>query len=546
MLTTLPDLQSSPEKTHVIPEPPTDPQPQAQAQAESQTGTAPQPLTLTDRLPEHLKVSGRVVGYVLLLSLVFSALCRQPLSHTDVFGHLDYGKLIDQTHAIPRTEPFLPLSEGMPVVDTAWLSQWISFKAYTLWGYPALQFLHAACITLALTLFVRRVHEWTGHAGLTWMGLGQIYLIGWEPMSVARPQAAGTACFAMLLFLLTSRRWHWTHWISIPLVFGFWANLHGSFVVGLLVLGCLGVGRAWDVWRRGGIRQLFRDAVVRRLFLVSQLAVVATLVNPYGIRLYGEALTLSANPNLEELIEWQPLYIRSFAGLATAAAVIALAMVYRRSPRRLPSGEVLMLVGLGLAGLWTSRMLVWWAPIAAGCFVWNLHASRRASASKEAQEPVRGSSRWSMVAVVIPWLFFAITPFAMAVLHKKQPTLKNTLSAATPLGAVAYLNEHPPQGQVFNTYEWGDYLHWAGPEGMQLFVNSHAHLIPTDIWRHYNQVIRVQSDWQGILDKYGVTTLVLDREERKVLLARLKDSQDWEKVFEDDLSAIYIRKKPAA
>lgn len=533
MLTTLPELQSAPEKSIVHPEPRTEPE----------SGSGLQPLTLTDRLPEHLKVSGTVAGYVFVLSLAFCVLCRQPLSHTDVFAHLDYGKLIDQTGAIPRTEPFLPLSEGMPVVDTAWMSQWVGYRAYSLWGYPALQFLHACCITLALTLLCRRLHERTRHAGLTWLGLGLFWLVGSEPMSVARPQAAGTACFALVLFLLTSRRWQWFHWVVIPLVFGFWANLHGSFIVGLLVLGCLGLGRAWDVWRRGGLRQLGRDAVVRRLFLVSQLAVVATLINPYGIHLYSEALTLSANPNFEELIEWQPLYIRSWAGVATAATVVALAMVYRRSPRRLPSGEVLMLIGLGLAGLWTSRMLVWWAPIAAGCFVWNLHACRRAASKAEREEAARGNSRWSIVVVVIPWLFFAITPFAMAVLHKKQPALKYSLSEATPLGAVAYLHQHPPHGQVFNTYEWGDYLHWAGPPGMKLFVNSHAHLIPADVWRHYNQVIRVQSDWQGILDKYGVTTLILDREERQVLLARLKDNRDWQKVFEDDVSAIYTRKK---
>ncbi len=47
-----------------------------------------------------------------------------------------------------------------------------------------------------------------------------------------------------------------------------------------------------------------------------------------------------------------------------AAVIVALAVVYRLSPRRVTSTEVLALVGVGFAMLWSNRFLVWWAPLA--------------------------------------------------------------------------------------------------------------------------------------------------------------------------------------
>jgi len=42
--------------------------------------------------------------------------------------------LIWQTGALPTTEPFMPLARGIPLVDTAWLTQVAGYLVIARWG----------------------------------------------------------------------------------------------------------------------------------------------------------------------------------------------------------------------------------------------------------------------------------------------------------------------------------------------------------------------------------------------------------------------------
>jgi hypothetical protein len=106
-----------------------------------------------------------------------------------------------------------------------------------------------------------------------------------------------------------------------------------------------------------------------------------------------------------------------------------------------------------------------------------------------------------------------------------------------------WLRKNPPAGQVFNTYEWGDYLIWAGPPNFSVFVTSQAHLVPPDVWRDYLAVIRVASGWEAILDKYGVETIVVDTLRRGRLIGALRKEEGWSVAFENDVAVVFERSK---
>ncbi|HET6423976.1 MAG TPA: hypothetical protein VFG20_09855, partial [Planctomycetaceae bacterium] len=98
---------------------------------------------LEDRVPEQWKSTRRLTACVALLGIVFFVFCVRPLWHTDLWGHLAYGKLIATLRALPSTEPLMPLAKGVPVIDTAWLSQLIGYGTVTTLGLAGLQGLSA-------------------------------------------------------------------------------------------------------------------------------------------------------------------------------------------------------------------------------------------------------------------------------------------------------------------------------------------------------------------------------------------------------------------
>ena len=152
---------------------------------------------------------------------------------------------------------------------------------------------------------------------------------------------------------------------------------------------------------------------------------------------------------------------------------------------------------------------------------------------------------WTVVAVGACWIGFALSPIGVFAMHRKQLPLKNSVSADTPLGAVEYLlkQKEPLRGQVFNSYEWGDYLLWAGPKNLQLFVNSHVHVIPREIWQSYLGISRASSSWDDQLDRYGVNYVVIDHRVLSGLMSQLKNDERWRLGYQDGIAAVFIRKK---
>lgn len=197
-------------------------------------------------------------------------------------------------------------------------------------------------------------------------------------------------------------------------------------------------------------------------------------------------------------------------------------------------------------------MVVWWAPVAALLLAVHGHAAWRRWRRLPAVSnlPVK-AGKWTVVTVGLIWICFAYSPLGVRIIHGKPPKFEKAVTTDTPRAVVKYLNEKKPQGQIFNTYEWGDFLQWAGPPGMKIFVNSHAHLVPREVWQAYMQISEVQAGWEEALDRYGVNTIVVDQQYRQALIKKLKESDKWkldfEKAnvdFERDGQLVFVRKSP--
>ena len=508
---------------------------------------------LEDKLPDWFRLPAISSGFTFLIGLTYFFFDRlQPISHTDVWGHLSYGRLLWESGALPSTEPLMPLSHGVPFVNSAWLSQLIAYAGYLVVGKAAITFLFAFCVAAGMGVLTRRIYSYTNSAMFALGGFALTLWVEYQQLGIQRPQIVGFLFFAILLSTLLRREWSSKNWVVVPVMFALWANMHGSFVVGLGLLGCFAIGRGVDLIRRTGkTASLLRDNKLRRLVLLTELGAVAALLNPYGLSLFAEVLSFGNNPNLQSIVEWKSLHIGLAQGQAAAVAGFILFMVYRISPRRVSTAEVLTLAIFGAAALWTSRMLVWWGPLA-GCFA-AIHAGaawRKWQGGEVSPEPAGRASLWTIVTMGIVFIFFELSHVGTVTLAMaagkdiEKVTDRIPVSRLTPSAAAEYLNEHPPEGLVFCTYEWGDYLMWAGPKDMKVFVASHCHLVPEDVWNDYMGIIEMRGSWLAMLKRYGINTVVIDEEYREPLVHRLHDEKDWKLLFRQDGQAIFERVNP--
>lgn len=512
---------------------------------------------LEDKLPEWLKAPKAWAWLSFALGLAYFLFSRMRIYHTDVWGHLAYGRWIVDHRALPLTEPLLTLAKGVPWVDTAWLSKVTGYEAFSWFGIAGLQFIHAVTLTAAFAAITLGVYRKTRGVASAILALATFILVDYQQLIIQRPQDVGLACFAVTFVLAMSLRPRWSDWVVIPALFAVWANFHGSFPCGLLVLLAVAAGRAIDLWRKTGRLSLaLKSGLAWKPLLLAQLAAAAALLNPHGLGIYADILTISRNPNLEALIDWDPLTLRMWQGQAFALVCVALCGAYRFSPRRVSAAEVLLLVGFGGLSLWTLRMIAWWGPLA-GYFL-ALHAAaawrQRVKGPVVAPAPER-RGLWSVVTVGLVWIFFAYSPFGLERIHGRPQgkeaaeALRRGVSDRTPLAVVEYLREHAdelPGGQMYNSQEWGDYLQWAAPAKFQVFANSHVHVLPSEVWEDFLQICQGRADWEDKLDRYGVNTVLVDTTNYDGLVRALREQPGWQEVYQDPqgLGVLFVRRKP--
>ena len=92
--------------------------------------------------------------------------------------------------------------------------------------------------------------------------------------------------------------------------------------------------------------------------------------------------------------------------------------------------------------------------------------------------------------------------------------------------------------------EVGDYLLWAGPRDLKLFMTSRVELAPREVWKTYFATINGSTEWKDHLDRYGVNAIILDKLDRKSLINEIKEDGNWKRDYEDNVAVVYLRKKP--
>lgn len=501
-------------------------------------------------------------GLLGTLSLVaFYLYCSYlPVYHSDIWGHVSYGTWMLQHGTLPVEDPFVELAGGVELINNAWLSQ-VGF------GWVAREFgvagISDAYTVLGLTLLLTLLAVFTFRTQSATLGLlaafGTWGMVIFR-LGIVRPELLGGICFALLLLQLTLidrlrlRSSNGTGipvwcWLTLPLTLTLWANLHGSFIIGLAALACLVAGSTLErLGSRGGVSGLLSDARWRSDLVLLELGVLAVCINPYGIDLLLQTLLFPTHPNLKSVAEWYPLKFLSLEGIPMTLSWVAAVFVIRHSREKFAVRDVLLLMLLTAAVLFRVRMIAWYAPVYFFVLAPHVREIMSRIGTWEISQRWQPRFTWLMhrsfnltlIAGFACYLGFAFSPLSRHVMGGATRPDEKILSQQTPVGVSKYFAEHPPQGLLYAPQWWGDWLLWKSDHTLRVFVSTNSiHAVPASVWDHYMTISLARDGLDRLLSRYRIQTVVVSKDQQPSLVRAMRARDQWKPVFEDDISIIF-------
>lgn len=506
------------------------------AESRPDAGPAGIPPTTSTPIPASLprplwQGAARLDEHTVILSLALLCLFAANFfagTDPDFWWHLRTGQLIAETGAVPHQDVFSYTAAGRPWVAHEWLSELILFWLYSAGGYVTTEAAFSLVITLAyfvLYQLLRRLAIDQTLALAVLVLAATIHLAPWAP----RPQLFTFLLFAVFLYILFGykRSGRARLWLLPPLT-ALWVNLHAGYVVGLFLIGLFVAGELLNRFTR-------RPAVaVRPLVVAGVCSTLAVLANPntYNALLYPFGYAGTANASMRFIAEWQSVDFHSYVFFPFALAVVLLMLIGPRG--RLDFTASLLLLAFTFMALQSQRHIPLFAMVAAPVLALRLEERHLRLALE-----VRTGPKATPLLIIAP---LVLVPALLVLVVIASPYSQARMTPSTrsyPAGAVAYLKEHRPVGNLFNTYGWGGYLVYTLYPDYRVFIDGRADVYGDELMEEYGRVVGLKPDWRAVLDKHAVASVLIEKDSPLAVL--LASQTDWQKVYEGEVEQVFIR-----
>lgn len=454
----------------------------------------------------------------------------------DTWWHVAVGQQILSTHTWPTKDNYSFSAAGNPWIATEWLGEVAMAYSQAKGGLRGLglllmTFASAIIVLIYIYAYVKSRNAKAAFAACALM----------LPLIIIffnlRPQLLGYIFLLITLIGLESfRQGRLKKLWLLPVVFLLWVNTHGTFALGFAIFALYWAGGTVKL-QFGTLRsQLWSAAERRHLEIVGLLSLLASLITPYGTRLFSFPLQMALFQPLTmaSFQEWKPPDFGGSYGKYFLLILLVLLVIHiiARMEYRLEEVGLLLLAVYGAC--MHTRMIVFFVMIAAGVLA---QVFARYIPGYEA-----GKDKYFLNAALI-----ALIVFGCVKLFPSRAEMEEVVNHGFPQGAAAYLRRHPTLGPTFDKEFWGGYLiRELGPR-QRVFIDGRGDLYePAGVLADYLNIMSVVPDTPFLLRKYRINACLI--EPQSPLAIFLARSPAWTRAYTGPLSVVFVRRKaiPAA
>lgn len=448
-----------------------------------------------------------------------------PVFHdSDVLWHLMAGLHILDHGTIPASDPWSFTAQGTSWYLVSWAWDLMLGCVYRLGGVAALYMLVSAVSALIVTLLLYNLMVVVrGEQNIVANVLLLAYLVV-LCFASARSQMAGFVCVLLFQLILAQRlRLFW-----LPLIMIIWVNTHGSFVIGLVMLGAYGLEA---ILQKNYVR-------FRGLFIVGLACLLALCINPYGIFVYKVLQNVFCSDMQLYISEWKPFRF-DVQYPVTIWLVMLFVLVITVGVRATIADTTLTLLWL-MAMLLNQRSAIYFVLFSAPIMLSGLqNLKERFAHFCVAQSPP------SSPITSVPMLFFALFSVMaasyLALDYVWQDKGYAIAPKKTPEAAIGEYQKYCQQRKFLTDYNLGGYIIYFSGGHCPVFIDGReATAYPADVLKDYIAYINQEPDWQVRILRRGVTGIFMENDSVFVKAHEAGQYQEWRQVYKDKVASIYL------
>ncbi len=399
-----------------------------------------------------------------LILLIVAIADIQRWADPDLWGHVAFGRAMLAMGHLTFHDPYSYSAPGHLWLNHEWLSELLMGAIYNFGGVIGLKLMKFTCCAALIVAITISLAEVDSPPRLqVWLLL--VASISIAPQIQFRPQLFSFAAWAVLLAILTKFTYRGrAPLLAVVPLLCLWANLHGSFIIGLAVLGIFTAMRmTTDLLGGRGPR------VGMKLLAILVASTLITIVTPYGFGTWHAVAHAMVNPHTRAVInDWQSLpqwmlamwrenHIGVIPGSLAIAMFLTLAVSLILNPRAGDSALVAIAVLMIAAAIIAMRNLPF-AVIATAIAL------------------ARHSSPLARTIQTYPTSRFAQPIVGMVAIGilVGSGLLSTALRAGSPKpnGAIRFILTHRLRGNVLSSFDWGEYLIWQIAPASKVFIDG--------------------------------------------------------------------------
>jgi len=464
----------------------------------------------------------------------------------DVWWHLKTGQYLVEVGR-PHIEPFNHVAEGDGVVwhNHEWLGQMLAWHLYQMgesWGVGGLRLL---IVLKAL---------WLGATYLLLAWVGYRLCGAWLPAVVAaiimaevgrrtlylRPPVYSYPLLIATYYAchqLRVGRLHWAWgWTFVAPFFTLWANVHGAWAAGLVVIASFAGGAVVEAagryWRRAPLVE-YPARVIRAGYpwaLLLVLAVLGTLINPSGVELYAIFGRVMKDTRLVNAIaELRPPDV-ALSGMFLLSIIVFFALA-AMVPRRFPHAAEFLLVPFFMwQALHHWRHLTLYGLLAAPMLAWYL-----AEALRSLPKGIAGLARVALAAgtlLGVVYLIGFVDEGGTFLKRNRDLVLEGVDTEPGEFldAECRFLIQARLAPKLLNLDYYAGYLIWRlSPKPYQVYSDARFDIFGGRIAHEVDSILVLSSGWEEKLEERGVNLALLPAD--KMLALTLAQHEDWTIVY---------------